>query len=363
MVPDTPVILVINPGSTSTRVAVFRGKQLVIDKHVDIEPGDISGCKRIVDQTGFRKQQVMDAIAESEVELSDIEVVVARGAPLQPVEGGVYRINEAMIADAGGDKTVEHVSKVACLIANDIAQQQSIPAFIVDPVSTDEFEPISRISGLKSIPRKSLVHALNMKRVAREYASKIDREYSELNLVTAHLGGGISIAVHSNGKMIDSVDANGEGPFSPERSGGLRVDGLARSAILSGQEPAQFVRNLTRSGGLIDHLGTSDAKTIEQQIMDGDENAKLVYDAMAYSIAKNIAALSTAVNGKVDAILLTGGLAKSTILLEEISSRVSFIASVQCYPGEFEMEALRDGALRVLSGEETIKTYPSGHPE
>ncbi|MCP4376967.1 MAG: butyrate kinase, partial [bacterium] len=211
--------------------------------------------------------------------------------------------------------------------------------------------------------RKSLTHALNMKWAARNVAARMDRSYDELNLITAHLGGGISIAVHSAGQMVDSVDANGEGPFSPERCGGLRVDDVVELAINSGQSFAQFHKRLTGNGGLMSHLGTTDAIEVERLAQAGEQPHRMVYEAMAYGIAKHICAMSAAVYGKVDGIVITGGLAKSDILIEWISKRVEHIASVTVLPGEFEMEALHEGAVRAINGREPVRIYPTGEFE
>lgn len=356
-----PLVLVINPGSTSTRVALYRGEETVGERHLPCPAADQAGFKRVVEQVPMRTAQVAALLAEHQVTPAELDGIAARGGPLRPVPGGVYQINAALLDDARSDDFVEHISKTACLIAADLAAQGGgIPAFIVDPVSTDEYDPLSRVSGLKELPRKSLTHALNLKSVARRYAKELGREYADLNLITAQLGGGTSIAVHTGGRMIDSVDANGEGPFSPERAGGLRADDLARMILREKMDFAAVRKLLTRGGGLTSHFGTADAKALEERADAGDPEAKFIYEAMAYAIAKHICALAAAVAGQVDGILLTGGLARSKRLTEAISARVAFLAPVRLYPGEFEMTALRDGVRRVLAGEERPRNYPSG---
>ena len=358
-----PVILVINPGSTSTRTALYAGEELLGDQHIVCSADDLAGCERIADQKAFRTRQVqafLDTLGRS---IGDCDAVAARGGPLQPVPGGVYRVNDAMLADAAGEAFTEHVSKLACIIVAELTAGTDVPGLIVDPVSTDEFDELSRISGLKELPRKSLLHALNIKRAARRFAEQAGRGVDELNLIVAHLGGGISIAVSRRGRLIDAVDANGEGPFSPERSGGLRVDALAKLVAQGDADFAAIRKRLTREGGLMSHLGTTDARDVERRAADGDERAKLIYEAMAYGIAKHIAALAAAVAGQVDAVVLTGGLACSTMLTDWIGRRVEFLAPVHLEPGENEMDALREGAARALAGQEAIRIYPTGRCE
>lgn len=358
-----PVILVINPGSTSTRTALYDGEKLLADQELVCKPEQLAACHRIIDQIGFRTRQVRDFLAACGRDVRDLSAIAARGGPLQPVAGGVYRVNAALLDDARGEHHVEHVSKLACIIADELGRPAGVPCFIVDPVSTDEMMELARVSGLKELPRKALTHALNMKRTARQYAAKLGRPYESLSLITAHLGGGTSIAVHSGGRMIDSVDANGEGPFSPERSGGLRVDSLAKLVLHSGKDFHAIRKMLTTQGGLVSHLGTSDSRAIEKRALEGDAHAKRIYEALAYNVAKHICALAAAVSGKLDGVLLTGGLARSKPIVEWIRQRVEFLAPVEVYPGEHEMVALREGAARALSGEEVVKVYPSGDIE
>ena len=359
----TPTILAINPGSTSTRTALFEGDRLLAEEELACSPKELARCAKISDQVGFRTEQVQSFLREIGKPVSVCDAVAARGGPLRPIPGGVYRVNDAMLADAWSEDFVEHASKLACVIADRITKGAGVPSFIVDPVSTDEMAEISRISGLKELPRQALTHALNMKRTARLFAKKVGRPYESLNLITVHLGGGASIAVHHRGRMIDSVDANGEGPFSPERSGGLRVDSLARMAVESGKDFPAIRSMLPRKGGLVSHLGTTDSPEIERRILKGDKHAELVYSAMAYSIAKHVCALSAAVSGKVDGVLLTGGLARSEMITGWVRERVSFLGPVEIYPGEDEMAALREGVARALAGEEVVKVYPTGEPE
>lgn len=355
-----PLLLVINPGSTSTRTALFRGEVCLAREHLEDTSGTLAKCERIADQVPYRLRQVEEFVVRT-ANGENLAAIAARGGSLRPIPGGVYRVNPAMCEDARSTDFIEHASKAACLIADELARKSNIPAFVVDAVSTDEYAPISRISGLRECPRRSLTHALNMKFLAHEYAREIKRDYADLNLITAHLGGGISIAVHHGGRMIDSVDANGEGPFSPERSGGLRVDDLLRLAAADHPDDQIPLRQrLTRQGGLTSHFGTADMRALVERVESGDEEVRLVLEAMAYQIAKHLYALAAAVNGRLDGILLTGGLAHAKLLVGWIRERVEFLAPVRIIPGEREMEALCAGTLRVLSGKEKARVYPSG---
>jgi butyrate kinase len=353
-------ILAVNPGSTSTKVALFRNSTPFLETKLECSRRDLEGCRCAADQVPLRTAQVAGFLKASGLAVTDLDAIAARGGPLKPVPGGVYRVNGLMLADALGDGFIEHVSKIACVVGHRLGAAAGIPVFTVDPVSTDEFLPISRISGLREVPRKSLVHALNMKAMARHFAERSGRRYENLNLITVQLGGGCSVAVHRRGRMIDSVDANGEGPFAPERAGVLRADDLVGFAIGSGRTGAELRRLLAGGGGLVSHLGTADALEVEKRIAAGDAEAKRVYEAMAYATAKAVTGLAAAVNGKVDAVILTGGLARSAMLTGWIRRRVGFLAPVKVMPGEHEMQALAEGALRVLRGEERPRRYPEG---
>jgi butyrate kinase len=355
-----PVILVINPGSTSTRTALYEADRILAQQELACEARDLAACKKMSDQIAFRTQHVRAFLASAGRAVSQCDAVAARGGALRPVPGGVYQINEAMLQDARGDNFVQHVSRLACIIAHDLCQGTHVPCFVVDPVSTDEMADIARISGLKELPRQALTHALNMKRIARQFARTLGKPYESLNLITAHLGGGASIAVHRGGRMIDSSDANGDGPFSPERAGGLRADSLARYALESGKDFRAIQALLTRDSGMKSHLGTTDSKAIEERVRAGDTQARLIYEAMAYSVAKQICGLAAAVCGKLDGVILTGGLARSEMLVEWIRQRVQFLGPFSVYPGENEMAALAEGVARALSGEEPVKVYPTG---
>ncbi len=289
---------------------------------------------------------------------------MGRGGLLKPIPSGTYRVNEKMLDELRRPQEREHASNLGAIIADEIARQADIPAFIVDPVCVDEFDDIARISGLPEIERRSLSHALNLKAAARLAARELAKRYDEVNLVVAHLGGGISVTAHRWGRMVDVNQAlDGTGPFATERAGGLPVGDVVRMAYsIPPHDEAHYtyeemIKKISGRGGLVAHLGTNDARQVERRIEDGDEHARLIYEAMAYQIAKEVGGMATALKGNVDAIVLTGGLARSNMLVDWIVERVEWIAPVMIYPGEDEMLAMAQGALRVLRGEEVAQDY------
>ena len=358
-------LLVINPGSTSTKVAVFEDEQPLFVETLRHSSQEISAFPHILDQYEFRLETILDLLQRREVALSSFSAIVGRGGLLRPIPSGTYRVNERMVAELDRrDKEREHASNLGAPLAFEIANRTGIPAFIVDPVCVDEFDDIARVSGLPEIERQSLSHALNLKATARRAARDLGRPYPELNLVVAHLGGGISVTAHRRGRMLDVNQAlDGGGPFSPERSGGLPVGDVVRMCF--GVAPyeglgltyEQMFKKLAGQGGLVAHLGTNSAVEVERRIEAGDAHARLVYEAMAYQIAKEIGAMATVLRGDVDAVVLTGGVAHSEMLVGWIQQRVQWIAPVLVYPGEDEMLALALGALRVLRGEEPSRHY------
>lgn len=358
-------VLVINPGSTTTKVAVYEEEQPLFLETLRHSSDEIAQFPHVLDQYAFRLKSVLDQLQAASIPLETLSAVVGRGGLLRPIPSGTYAIGEAMVAELGNrGKEREHASNLGALLAYEIAARAGAPSFIVDPVCVDEFDEVARISGLPEIERKSLSHALNLKATARRAALDLDKPYSELNLVVAHLGGGISVSAHRRGSMVDVNQAlDGTGPFAPERAGGLPVGDVVRMCF--GMPPYegtdygydQMFRKLAGQGGLVAHLGTNSAVEVEERIEAGDAYARLVYEAMAYQIAKEIGAMATVLCGAVDAIVITGGVAHSKVLLEWIESRVAWIAPVLVYAGEDEMLALAQGALRVLRGEEVAHDY------
>lgn len=358
-------LLVINPGSTSTKVAVYDSEQPLFTQTLRHSAEELASFGHMLDQYGYRLGKVLDLLQDQGIFLGTLSAVVGRGGLLDPIPSGTYRVNDKMVARLSQrNKEREHASNLGALLAQEVAGRAGVPAFIVDPVCVDEFEDIARISGLPEIERQSLSHALNVKAVARRAAEDLGRAYSELNLVVVHLGGGISVTAHRNGRMVDVNQAlDGTGPFAPERAGGLPVGDVVRMCFRVAPFGAchltyeEMFQKIAGQGGLVAHLGTNSAVEVERRIAEGDAHARLVYEAMAYQIAKEIGLMSTVLKGRVDAIVITGGVAHSEMLLGWIRERVDWIAPILVYPGEDEMLALALGALRVLRGEEEARTY------
>lgn len=351
-------ILAINPGSTSTKIAIYDNEKEVFETTLRHSNEEIDQYEKISDQYDFRKQVILTALSDNDINLTKLSAVVGRGGLLKPIKGGTYAVNDQMLVDLKAAQMGEHASNLGGMIANEIAQQLNIPAFIVDPVVVDELEPVARISGMPEIDRISIFHALNQKAVARRYAQENNKPYESLNLIVAHLGGGISVGAHEKGRVVDVNNAlDGEGPFSPERTGGLPVGDLAKLCFSGKYTHADIKKMIKGKGGLVAYLGTNDGRDVVKMIEAGDEKAKLIFEAMAYQVAKEIGSCAAVLKGNVDAIILTGGLAYGAMLTQWIKDRVSFISDVIIYPGEDEMSALAQGGLRVLRNEEKAQIY------
>jgi len=352
------LILVLNPGSTSTKVAVYRGSKQLIAESIGHDKSEVEKYPRIVDQYPMRKAVILDFLTRNKIALKSLSAVVDRGGVLKPISSGTYRINQAMLDDLKEAKRGEHISNVGAFIAKEIADAAGCPAFIVDAVSVDEFSPLARISGLAEIERKSLLHALNMRMAALQACQDLNKKLPEVNLIVAHLGGGISISPVDHGKFIDVNNANEGGPFSPERAGGVPTGALVKMCFSGKYTVDEIKKKLTRSGGLSAYLGTNMANVVKDRVLAGDKQAEEVFKAMAYQIAKEIGACAVVLKGKVDAIVVTGGVAFNKIFTDWIKERVSFISpNFLVFPGEDEMPALAAGALRVLKGEEKAREY------
>lgn len=350
-------ILAINPGSTSTKIAVYTDEMINFEQVIRHSIDELKPFAKIYDQYNYRLQLVEKALEDHNIKVNELSAVVGRGGPLKPLSSGTYAVNDIMIEDLKTEVQTEHASNLGGILARGIADQVNIPAFIVDPVSVDELQPLARISGLPEIPRRSLFHALNLKAVAHRVAKTVNKDYNDLTLIMVHLGGGISVGIQRNGQMIDVSNPNDLGPFSPERAGAVPSYGLI-NLCFSGQYTLNDIKKkLIGHAGLMAHLGTSDGREVESRIASGDTKAALIYEAMAYQVAKEIGAMATVVNGRLDGIVLTGGLAYSTMLVKMITERVNFIGEVIVHPGEDELKALAEGALRVLRGEEQPKVY------
>ncbi|SHK18310.1 butyrate kinase [Paramaledivibacter caminithermalis] len=351
-------VLVINPGSTSTKIAIYDNEKPVLDTTLRHPTEEINKYEKIYDQYEFRKNVILDALNEKEINLTKLNAVVGRGGLLKPIKGGTYSVNEKMLEDLKVGVLGEHASNLGGILAHEIALNLNIPAFIVDPVVVDELQDVARISGMPEIDRKSIFHALNQKAVARRAAKEKGKNYEDMNFIVAHLGGGISVGAHSKGNVIDVNNAlDGEGPFSPERSGGLPVGDLAKLCFSGKYTHAEIKKMIKGKGGLVAYLGTNDGREVVKMIENGDKKAELIYKAMAYQVAKEIGSCAAVLKGNVDAIVITGGIAYDKMFVDWIKEKVEFISEVIVYPGEDEMIALAEGGLRVLRGEEEPQEY------
>jgi butyrate kinase len=353
------LILAINPGSTSTKIAIFGGNKEIFLKNIKHSSEDLAGFEKITDQYEYRKEIILSELEKAEINIELIAMVVGRGGLVKPIPSGVYEVNEAMMADLKIGLQGQHASNLGGLIAHDIAMSlPSARAYIADPVVVDEFEPLARISGHPLFERASIFHALNQKAIARQHAKSKSENYEDLNLIVAHLGGGISVGAHCKGKVVDVNQAlDGEGPFSPERSGTLPVGALV-DLCFSGKHTQKEIRKMINGkGGYVAYLGTNDAYQVECRAKDDDPDAALIQEALCYQVAKEIGAMSTVLKGEVDAILLTGGMAYGKPTVDAISERVKHIAPVYVYPGEDEMKALATNGLRVFDGEVVPSVY------
>jgi butyrate kinase len=318
----------------------------------------LSSFKHIVDQYEFRLNIILEFLKKKKIDLNIIDAIVGRGGLLRPLESGTYQVNTKMLNHLKKGKYGEHASNLGALLAYQIAKKTSIPSYIVDPVVVDEMDEIARISGIPELPRKSIFHALNQKAVARKAANDLGKEYEKSNLIVAHMGGGISVGVHCKGKVIDVNNAlNGEGPFSPERSGTVPVGDLVKLCFSGKYQQNHIMTMIKGKGGLVAYLNTNNVEKVIKKVIKGDKKAKLIFEAMAYQIAKEIGQGATVLKGNVDAIVLTGGISHSNKFVDMIRDRVSYISLVMVYPGEEEMLSLCQGALRVLSGKEDVKKY------
>ena len=352
-------ILAINPGSTSTKIAVFEGDKQVFITTIRHSTEELSKYHSVASQFEFRKELILSELQKAGVDVASLAAIVGRGGLLRPIESGVYEVNANMKADLLSPDCREHASNLGALLADSIASGiKGARAFIADPVVVDELSDVARISGLPTCPRISIFHALNQKAVARRFAKEKGKKYEDLNLVIAHLGGGISVAAHEKGRVVDVNNAlDGDGPFSPERAGSL-PSGALRDICFSGKYTIDEVKKmLCGKGGLVAHTGNNDAQALETAAREGDPKAKLVQDAMCYNIGKWIAAMAAVLCGKVDGIILTGGIAHNKYLVEYVKKMVSFISPITVYPGEDEMAALSMNALMVLRGELKAKEY------
>lgn len=350
-------VLVINPGNTSTKYAVYEDDKVVLKNNVEHTGDELHRFARVFDQREYRYRIITDALEEAGIPLESLNAVVGRGGLLKSIPGGTYSVNDLMLQDLEKAARGEHASNLGGVLAYSIAQPMGIPAFIVDPVSVDELQPVARITGSPEFERISLSHALNMKAVARKVAADMGKKYQEVTFIVAHMGGGVSLSLQHHGKNIDICDGQQEGMFSPDRTGALPVQQLIALCYSGKYTLPEIKRKFMGQGGFYAYLGTSDAREIEKMAQEGNEKAELLLQAFAYQIAKEIGALATVMSGQIDRIILTGGIAYSRRITEDITSRVNFIAPVVLVPGEEELNSLNEGALRVLRGDEAAQVY------
>lgn len=351
-------MLIINPGSTSTKIAVYEEEKEVFVEVIRHSNKELGKDQAIEKQYAFRKKVIEETLEKNGFEMKAFAAIVARGGLIKPLESGTYEINEAMIHDLKVGVQGEHASNLGGLIADKIVKEIGVKAYIVDPVVVDEMEKIARFTGVPEINRRSLFHALNQKAVARRAAKESNKKYEEVNYIVAHMGGGISVGAHKRGKVVEVNDALlGDGPFSPERAGTIPSGKLLKMCFYGDMTIEEVKCKLVGNAGLMAYLGTNDGRQVEKMIETGHEHAALVYEAMAYNVAKEIGSCTAVLEGEVEAIILTGGLAYDEKFIKWIKKRVSFIADIIVMAGEEEMRALAEGGLRVLKGEEEAKKY------
>ncbi|NOY50038.1 MAG: butyrate kinase [Chlorobi bacterium] len=356
---DTTYILAINPGSTSTKIAVYNGTSPKFIQTLRHSTEELEDFAVVTDQFAFRKNIILEQLENEEININSIKIVMGRGGLLKPVESGVIEVNQAMLNDLSSCKYGEHASNLGGMIAHDIAAGiEGARAFIANPVVVDELCDKARFSGHPLFPRKSIFHALNQKAVARQHSKSILRKYEDLNLIVVHLGGGITVGAHKKGRVIDvNQGLDGDGPFSPERSGTLPVGDLVRMCFSGKYSQKEIMKMIKGEGGIVAYLKTNSAQKVSQMAAEGDEKAKLVYDAMAYQVAKEVGAMGSVLSHEIDGILISGGIAYDKYFTNQIISYVHRMAPVHIYPGEDEMQALAMNGLRVLRGEVEVRQY------
>ncbi|MEH0157965.1 butyrate kinase [Limibacter armeniacum] len=350
-------ILVINPGSTSTKIAVFDKDEPLFEQTLRHTNEELATLKNIDEQYRFRKEVLLDTLKEKQFDPAKLDMIISRGGLLKPIESGIYEVNNQMIEDLK-NSTLQHASNLGAMMAKELAEELNIQAYIADPVVVDELSEVARYSGHPNFPRKSVFHALNQKAIARQYAKQNRCKYEELNLIVVHLGGGVSVGAHQAGRVIDVNQAlDGEGPFSPERSGTLPVGDLIRAAFSGEYTKEELLKMVVGEGGMVAYCGSNDAYKVELSAIGGNKDAAMAYKAMAYQVAKEIGAMSTVLKGNVDAILITGGLARSEYLVDMIKDSIKHLGKVAIFPGEDEMKALAMNALLLKRKEIVTKEY------
>ncbi|MCR5213719.1 MAG: butyrate kinase [Eubacterium sp.] len=349
--------LIINPGSTSTKLGIFEDETLVSEETLRHTTEEISQFDKIVDQLDFRKEMILNFLKGAGQDVKTFDVIVGRGGLLKPIPSGTYKVTDKLVEDLRNAVGGEHASNLGGILAKTIGDEIGAPSFIVDPVVVDELDDVARLSGVPELPRVSVFHALNQKAVAKRYAKEMGKDYKDLNLIVVHMGGGVSVGAHRDGKVVDVFNAlSGDGAFSPERAGAVPPSALMDMCFSGKYTKAEVKKKLIGNGGFNAYLGTNDAREVYSRSLE-DKEAKLVFDAFVYQVSKDIGAMAAVLSGKVDQIILTGGIAYGQQVTSDIKDRVSFIAPVTVYPGEDELLALAQGAIRVLNGDEEAKEY------
>lgn len=351
-------LLIINPGSTSTKIGVYEGEKEILEETLRHSSEEILKYDTIFDQLDFRKEVILKVLKEKGIDINELDAVVGRGGMLKPIEGGTYEVNEAMVEDLKIGVQGPHASNLGGILSNEIAKEIGKRAFIVDPVVVDEMEDVARLSGVPELPRKSKFHALNQKAVAKRYAKEHNTSYEDVNLIVVHMGGGVSVGAHRKGRVIDVNNAlDGDGPFSPERAGGVPSGELLEMCFSGKYSKEEVYKKLVGKGGFVAYANTNDARDLIKLSQEGDEKGSLIFNAFIYQIAKEIGSMAVVLDGEVDAIVLTGGIAYSDYVTNAINKKVKWIAPMVVYGGEDELLALAQGAIRVLDGVEEAKVY------
>lgn len=350
--------LIINPGSTSTKIGVFEDETLLFEETLRHSTEEIAQYASIVDQKDFRKQIILDLLNEKNFDIKSLQVVVGRGGMLKPIPGGTYAVSDALLEDLKIGKQGQHASNLGGILAREIGDSIGVPSYIVDPVVVDELMPISRYSGVPELPRTSVFHALNQKAVAKRYAKEQGKAYDSLNLVVVHMGGGVSVGAHEKGRVIDVFNAlDGDGAFSPERAGAVPSGALIKMCFSGQYTEKEVYKKIVGNGGFNAYVGTNDMRDVEKMVQNGDKKAEEVREAFIMQVAKNIGSMACVLKGKVDQIIITGGIAYDKVVVAGLTERAGFIAPITVYPGEDELLALTQGALRVMNGEEKAMEY------
>ncbi len=350
--------LIINPGSTSTKIGVFEDETLLFEETLRHSTEEIAQYASIVDQKDFRKQIILDLLAKKNFDINSLQVIVGRGGMLKPIPGGTYAVSDELLEDLKIGKQGQHASNLGGILAREIGDSIGVPSYIVDPVVVDELMPIARYSGVPELPRTSVFHALNQKAVAKRYAKEKGVSYDSLNLIVVHMGGGVSVGAHEKGRVIDVFNAlDGDGAFSPERAGAVPSGALIKMCFSGEYTEKEVYKKIVGNGGFNAYLGTNDMRDVAKMIADGDAHADEVREAFILQVCKNIGSMSCVLKGKVDQIIVTGGIAYNKEVVDKMEERAGFIAPFTVYPGEDELLALAQGALRVLNGEEEAMKY------